>query len=114
MSDEASSFIRTGNVSGTGIAIGTGAQATVSINQETKAELAQLLGELRTAIQTAQLPDGAKNVLLTKAVPDMHEALQTDDPKSGFERGLERIDDQLQGVGAAAEHVSGIVSTIEK
>jgi hypothetical protein len=114
MSDEGSSYISTGNVSGTGIAVGPHAQASVTITQETKAELAQLLDELRTEIQNAQLPDGAKNVLLTKAVPEMHEALQSDDPKSGFQRGLERIDDQLQGVGAVTDHVSGILETIKK
>jgi hypothetical protein len=42
----------------------------------------------------------------------MSQAVQSEDPKSGFQRGLERIDEQLQGAGAAAEHASGIVSTV--
>ena len=53
-------------------------------------------------------------MLLTKAVPEMAQAVQSDDPKSGLQRGLERIDEQLQGAGAVAEHASGIVDTVAK
>jgi hypothetical protein len=114
MSGEKSSYIRTGNVSGTGIAIGTDAQATVTINQQTQQELLDLITLLQAEIQKSQIPDGANDVLLTKAVPEMQEALKSEDPQSGFERGLERIDEQLQGAGAVAEHASGIVDTVAK
>jgi thiamine phosphate synthase YjbQ (UPF0047 family) len=114
MAEEKSSYVNTGNVSGTGIAIGQDVQATVTINQQTQQELLDLIQQLQQQIQAAQLPEGAKTVLLQKAVPEMTQAVQSEDPKSGFQRGLERIDEQLQGAGAAAEHASGIVDTVAK
>ena len=115
MADENKSFnVTTGNITGTGIAVGKNVRASVTINEQTKKELTELLQQLRSEIQKAELPDGAKNVLLTKAVPEMEQAVHSPDPKSGFERALERINDQLQGAGAVANNVSGIVSTIVK
>jgi thiamine phosphate synthase YjbQ (UPF0047 family) len=114
MAEEKSSYVNTGNVSGTGIAIGQDVQATVTINQQTQQELLDLIKQLQQQIQDAQLPEGAKAVLLEKAVPEMTQAVQSEDPKSGFQRGLERVDEQLQGAGAVAEHASGIVDTVAK
>lgn len=114
MAEEKSSYVKTGDVSGTGIAIGQDVQATVTINQQDQRELLDLIQQLQAEIQKAQIPEGAKRVLLTKAVPEMNQAVQSDDPKSGFQRALERVDDQLQGVGAVAEHVSGIINTVTK
>lgn len=114
MANEKSSYVNTGDVSGTGIAIGQDVQASVTINQQTQQELLDLIKQLQAEIQKAQLPDGAKAVLLEKAVPEMTQAVQSEDPKSGFQRGLERIDEQLQGAGVAAEHVSGILDTVGK
>jgi thiamine phosphate synthase YjbQ (UPF0047 family) len=114
MAEEKSSYVNTGNVSGTGIAIGQDVQATVTINQQTQQELLDLIKQLQQQIQDAQLPEGAKAVLLQKAVPEMTQAVQSEDPKSGFQRGLERVDEQLQGAGAVAEHASGIVDTVAK
>jgi len=114
MADEKSSYVSTGNVSGTGIAIGQDAQATVTITQGQQQELLDLIKQLQQQIQEAQLPDGAKQVILQKAVPEMTQAVQSEDPKSGFQRGLERVDEQLQGAGVVAEHASGIVDTIAK
>jgi thiamine phosphate synthase YjbQ (UPF0047 family) len=94
--------------------MGTNVQATVTITQQTQQELLDLIQQLQAEIQKAQIPDGAKDVLLTKAVPEMSQAVQSDDPKSGLQRGLERIDEQLQGAGAVAEHASGIVDTVAK
>jgi hypothetical protein len=51
---------------------------------------------------------------LNKAVPEMAQAIRSTDPKAGLEHGLERINDQLEGVGAAASHVSGIIETATK
>ena len=96
------------------IAIGQDVQATVTINQQTQQELLDLIKQLQQQIQDAQLPEGAKTVLLEKAVPEMTQAVQSEDPKSGFQRGLERVDEQLQGAGAVAEHASGIVDTVAK
>ena len=112
MADEKSSYVHTGDVSGTGIAIGQ--DVTVTINQQTQQELLDLIKQLQEEIQSAQIPDGAKAVLLEKAVPEMTQAVQSEDPKSGFQRGLERVDEQLQGAGAVAEHASGIVDTVAK
>jgi len=114
MAEEKSSYVNTGNVSGTGIAIGQDVQATVTINQQTQQELLDLIKQLQQQIQDAQLPEGAKTVLLEKALPEMTQAVQSEDPKSGFQRGLERVDEQLQGAGAVAEHASGIVDTVAK
>jgi thiamine phosphate synthase YjbQ (UPF0047 family) len=114
MAEEKGSYVHTGDVSGTGIAIGQDVQATVTINQQTQQELLDLIKQLQQEIQNAQIPDGAKSVLLQKAVPEMTQAVQSEDPKSGFQRGLERIDEQLQGAGTAAEHASGIVETVAK
>jgi hypothetical protein len=104
--------IKTGDVSGTGIAIGKNVRQSVAINQGTQHELLDLVQQLQAEIQKAQIPDGAKSVLLTKAIPEMNQAAQSDDPKSGFKQSLERIDDQLNGVGATADHVSGIINTV--
>jgi hypothetical protein len=114
MAEEKGFHVKTGDVSGTGIAIGQNVQATVTINQRTQQELVDLVQQLQAEIQKAQIPEGAKRVLLTKAIPEMNQAVQSDDPKSGFKRGLERVDEQLQGAGAVAEHVSGIIITVTK
>jgi hypothetical protein len=108
------SKITTGNITGTGIAIGTGAQATVIINQQAQKEVLSLLSLLREQVQKADLPEGAKKVLLDRAVPEMETALRSPDPKPALERGLERINDQLQGAGAVAKNVAGIVETVSK
>lgn len=114
MADEKSSYVHTGDVSGTGIAIGQDVQATVTITQGQQQELLDLIKLLQQQIQDAQLPEGTKDVLLTRAVPEMAEAVQSDDPKAGLQSGLERIDEQLQGAGAVAEHASGIIDTVAK
>jgi hypothetical protein len=112
--DNQDSKVTTGNVTGTGIAIGAGAQATVIISQQAQKEVLSLLSLLREQLEKSDLPEGAKNVLLNKAVPEMETAVQSPDPKPALSRGLERINDQLEGVGAAAKNVSGIVDTIAK
>lgn len=106
--------INVGNIQGTGIAIGHGASADVKINQENRDEIIGLLEQLRAEIKQSSIPEGSKNVLLSKAVPEMEKAMKTEDPKSGLEKGLERINDQLEGVGTVAGNVSGIVQTVAK
>lgn len=108
------SSIKTGNVTGTGIAIGHNAQASVTMGAETQKEVLALLQQLRDEIQKANIPDAAKSIILSKAVPEMENAVNSGEPKSGLERGLERINDQLQGAGAVATNVSGIVGTVTK
>lgn len=113
MADQ-NSNITTGNVTGTGIAIGTGARASVVINEQAQKELSSLVSLLREQLQKADLPEGTKNVLLNRAVPEMETAVQSQDPKPALQRGLERINDQLEGAGAVAKNVSGIVETVAK
>jgi len=106
--------IKAGDVSGTGIAIGHGAQARVTITQQDRHEIVDLLRQLRVEIQQATIPDSTKNVIANKALSEMESALASNDPKSGLAHGIERINDQLEGIGAAASSVSGIVQTITK
>ena len=106
--------ITTGSIKGEGIAVGHNAKASVKITQEISNEILDLLEQLRTEIQRATIPDSAKNILLSKAVPEMEEAIKSDEPKSGLERGLERINDQLEGVGVTASNATGIVEKVTK
>jgi hypothetical protein len=114
MTDKGDKNIRVGNISGTGIAVGHGAQAEVTITQQSRDEIIGLLEQLRKDIANASIPDSTKNVLLNKAVPEMAQAIRSTDPKSGLERGFERINDHLEGVGAVASNVSGIIETVTK
>lgn len=113
MASEGGNF-RVGNVTGTGIAIGSGASANVVMNQQTQKELTDLLTVLREQVQKAEIPEGAKTVLLQRAMPEMETAARSADPKPAFERGLERINDQLEGAGTTAKNVQGIVDTVAK
>jgi hypothetical protein len=108
------SSITTGNITGSGIAVGTGAQAIVTVDARAQQELLGLIAALREQVQNSSLPEGTKNVLLTKAVPEMETAAASPDPKLGLSHGLQRIDDQLQGIGAVAGSVGGIVETVSK
>ena len=108
------SRITTGSVSGTGIAIGDHAQAIVTITGSQSKELEGLLAQLREEIRKADIPETTKTVILNKALPAMEQGARTGEAKSGLENGLERINDQLEGVGAAAKNVSGIVDTVAK
>ncbi len=108
--------IRVGDITGAGIAVGSGARAqgTYTVTQEGRNEITELLEQLKKEIATADIPEGVRNVLLGRAVPQMEQALETDDPQSGLERGLERINDQLEGVGAVTKNVSGIAEKAMK
>lgn len=114
MNNKCDKSIKVGNITGTGIAVGDGAIASVKITQENRNEILDLLEQLRTEIQRADIPDRAKNILLSKAVPEMEEAIKSDEPKSGLEHGLERINDQLEGVGVTASNAIGIVEKVMK
>lgn len=114
MENQGGHNINIGNVTGTGIAIGANAHAEVKITQETREEIGGLIQQLRSEIENASIPDGSRHVLLNKAMNDMDQAMQADDPTSGLERGLERINDQLEGLGATTDKVSGIVQTVTK
>ena len=114
MAGQGDKSIKVGNISGTGIVVGHGAQAEVTITQQGRDEIIGLLEQLRKEITNASIPDNTKNVLLNEAVPEMDQAIRSTDPKSGLERGLERINDQLEGAGAVASNVSRIIGTVTK
>lgn len=114
MAGKGDKSIKVGDISGTGIAVGHGAHSKVTITQQSRDEVIGLLETLCKEISNANIPDSAKNVLLNKAVPEMDQAIRSADPKSGLERGLERINDQLEGAGAVASNVSGIIDTVTK
>lgn len=114
MSKQNDMSIRTGDISGSGIAVGHGAQARVTITQETRAEIIQLLEELRAEIRNAAIPQETKKGLLTEVVPRMVEAAQSSDPESGLQSGLARTNDFLQAVGATTKNVSGLIETVGK
>jgi hypothetical protein len=111
---EKGSHIATGNISGTGIAIGDHAQAIVTITEHQSKELEGLLAQLRDEIRKAEIPESTKTVIMNKALPEMEKGARVGEVKSGLERGLERINDQLEGAGAAAKNVSGIIETVSK
>lgn len=114
MENQENKSINVGNISGTGIAVGHGAKATVTITQQSREEIASLIDQLRKEITKADIPESTKAVLLKKAVPEMDQALGNEDPKSGLEHSLERINDQLEGAGAIATSASGIVDKVTK
>src|SRR5262245_17400013 len=114
MSDQRDHSIHTGDISGMGIAVGHGAQAHVTITQEGREEITKLLEQLTRDIAAADIPSGTRKLLREKAVPEMAEALRAADPKSGLQRGIERINDHLEAVGTVSTSVSGIVDTVTK
>jgi hypothetical protein len=106
--------IQTGNIQGTGIAVGTGATANVVTNQATQKELTDLLASLREQLQKSDLPDNAKQVVLTGPVQQMETAVHSADPKPQIQHGLERMNDQLQVLGVTAKNVEGIIGPLAK
>jgi hypothetical protein len=103
-----------GNVTGNAIAVGAGAQAIGTIAQNDRQQIADLLEQLRREVHKASLPASAKDGLEAQAIPEMHKALQTDQPTSGLEQGLRTTNLLLQGAGAVAKDVSGIVDVVHK
>jgi hypothetical protein len=106
--------INTGNIQGTGIAIGTGATSNVITNQATQKELTDLLSSLRDQVQKSDLPENAKQVVLTGPVQQMEAAAHSPDPKPQIQHAMERLNDQLQVLGVTAKNVEGIVSPLAK
>jgi hypothetical protein len=106
--------ITTGDIEGTGIAVGPGASANVTMTQGQQQELTGLLASLREQVQKADLPDNAKQVVLSGPVQQMETATKLPDPKPEIQHGLSRFNDQLQVLGVTATGVSGIVDTLAK
>jgi hypothetical protein len=107
--------IKTGNIVGnTGFAIGQGATANVAITSGVDAgELAKLIAQLRKDITEAPIPESAKKVMLERAVPAIEQGVSQEQPEKAVS-GIERINDQLEGLAVGAEHVSKIGETVKK
>lgn len=107
--------IKTGNITGnTGFAIGPGATANVTITSGVDAgKLAALIAQLQKDIADAPIPESAKKLMLERAVPSIAEGVEKKQPDLAV-RGIERINDQLEGLAVGAEHVSRIGETVKK
>src|SRR5262249_45939138 len=106
---------KTGNITGnTGFAIGQGATANVTITSGVDAnQLANLIAQLRKDISDAPIPEPAKKVMLERAVPAIQEGVANKQPEKAV-GGIERINDQLEGLASGVEHVSKIAETVKK
>src|SRR5262249_46950019 len=107
--------IKTGDVVGNqGVAIGPGARANVTITSGVDAgQLAKLIAQLRKDITEAPIPESAKKVMLERAVPAIEEGVAKKQPDKAV-GGIERINDQLEGLAVGVEHVSKIGETVKK
>ena len=107
--------IRTGDIIGNqGVAIGDGAKAKVTITSGVDAgQLASLIAQLKKDIAEAPIPESAKKVMLERAVPAIEEGAAKKQPDKAA-NGIERINDQLEGLAVGAEHVSKIGETVKK
>ncbi len=114
MTDGEKTFIRTGNVSGTGIVFGSNNQTTVVMQSGTEKEILTLVEELRAQIEQSSLPEGAKSVLLSRVVPSMQEAAKSPQPAPALKASIERVNDVLTTANTAAGNVQGIVASVAK
>lgn len=103
-----------GDVSGVGHAIGHGARSNVQIGPEQINELKLLMAELRQRLAEAPVPEPAKQVMLTRTLPELEKAVSAPDPKQAVKSGLERISENLEIAGAAGEKVVKIAEVVKK
>src|SRR5687767_6784275 len=90
-----------GDVSGVGHAIGHGAKSNVQFGPEQADELKLLLIELRQHLSTAPVPEPAKQVMLTRSLPELEQAVTAPNPQEAVKSGLQRISENLEVAGAA-------------
>lgn len=103
-----------GNVSGVGHAIGHGARSNVQFGPQQADELKQLVSELKQHLAEAPVPEAAKQVILTRAIPELEKAPTTPDPQHAVKSSLERISENLEVAGAAGEKVVKIAEVVKK
>jgi hypothetical protein len=103
-----------GDVSGIGNAIGPNARASVRIGAEQANEIKSLIAELRKAIADAPIPEPTKKVLAERTIPALEQAPSKSDPKEAVQNGLERVSEQLEGVGAVGDKVVRIAEIAKK
>ncbi len=102
--------IEVGSVSGTGIAIGHGASARVTITQGERDELEGRFEELRELIEGATLSSAVKEKLLTGVIPKLRAGADAQDSQEKVGGALERLDDVLSGVTENAATLTKIAS----
>jgi len=110
MSDE----IKTGDITGTGIAVGHGARVQVKITVEQKQEMRNLVSELKEAISSANLSNRVETSILERSVPKIEQALESPDPKSGIETALSRINNVLKNTDTTTGSLKRIANTVAK
>ncbi|MGE3109256.1 MAG: hypothetical protein AB7G11_04460 [Phycisphaerales bacterium] len=103
-----------GDTSGIGHAIGHGAKSNVRIGTEQSKELSALVKELRQAIADAGLPQRTQQVMLERTIPALEQAPTKPDPKEAVQSGLERVSEQLEGVGDMGDKVVRIAEVARK
>jgi len=103
-----------GNITGANVVTGDNVSGlSINFGQEDRTEIQTQLARLRGAIESATLADGIKKVLLKNVIPEMERAVESNEPKAGLEGGLKQINNQLEGVDAAATHVSSILTAVQ-
>ena len=106
--------IKTGDISGTGIAVGHGASAQVKITVEQQHEVRDLVSELKEAIRSANLPNRVETSLLERSVPKIDQALESHDPKGGIETALANVNDVLEATDTTTSSLARIATTVVK
>jgi len=105
--------VRTGNISGTGIAVGNQAHARVAFGPQIQEELIELIKQLHSQIGSADIPDGAKRVLLRGPVADIEAAARAQKPPE-ITSAIRVANDTIESVGVAANKVAGLADTFGK
>ena len=106
--------IKTGDISGTGIAVGHGASAQVKITVEQQHEMRDLVSELKEAIHSANLPNRVETSLLERSVPKIEQAVESPDPKGGLETALAHVNDVLEATDTTTGTLARIATTVAK
>lgn len=101
-----------GSVTGKNIAVG--AHNIISDSGTSPAELAALIGSLRTQLEQAPLPAATKEAIVEEVLPELAAAPSAQEPKTKIESGLSKLNLLLRGAGAATEQVKGIAESAGK
>ncbi|MDX2179779.1 MAG: hypothetical protein SFV18_09315 [Bryobacteraceae bacterium] len=111
--DNSRSFSNTGSISGSNVNLGDQVNQTLGAAQT--AELQTLLAELRQRVAEADIPEPAKAVIVAKAVAPLEEAAAKGEAKPADVQGkLEKVNDQLEGLGTTGDKVLRIAETVKK
>lgn|GEM_PF-6483537 len=111
--DNSRSFSNTGTITGSNVNLGDHVNQTLGATQT--AELRQLLAELRTRVAEAEIPEPAKAVIVAKAVAPLEEAAAKGEAKpADVQSRLEKVNDQLEGLGTTGDKVLRIAETVAK